>query len=201
MSGKLFIISAPSGAGKTSIVERLLTSISYCCNIGRVITYTSKSPRFNEKDGEHYFFITDDEFKKKIDKDFFMEWSDAYGCFYGSPCSILNEIECGRSYILIIDRVGAEKIAARCKNAVLIWIYTKSLDILKQRLEKRDTETPKQIEHRLSCARFEIKQELQHPLYKYHILNDDFDRAVCKLERIIKRELFGEGFWLKGPIQ
>lgn len=171
------------------MVERLLDCIRCHCRINRVITYTSKSARPNEKDGQDYYFVSEEEFRKKAEEGFFMEWSDAYGCLYGSPCSIVDEVERGRSYILIIDRVGAEKIAAQCPHAVLIWIYTKGLEVLRQRLEQRNTETPQQVQHRLSCAQSEIEQELKCPLYRYHVLNDDFDRALQKLERIIKREL------------
>lgn len=189
MAGKLFIISAPSGAGKTSLVERLIVSIRCHHPIDRVITYTSKSARPTEKDGQHYHFVSEDEFRHKMEAGFFMEWSDAYGCYYGSPCSVLQEIERGRSYILIIDRVGAQKVAEQCEYAVLIWLYTKGLEVLKERLEQRNTEKPEQIEHRLDCARREMEQELRCPLYRYHVLNDDFEWALRKLEKIIKREL------------
>ncbi len=192
MAGKLFIISAPSGAGKTSLVDKLLDSIRYRYRIKKVITYTSKPPRFNEKEGRDYYFLTEEAFRKKIDEGFFMEWSDAYRSLYGSPRSIIDEVERGRSYVLIIDRVGAQKIAELSPNVVLIWIYTKGLDVLRERLNLRGRESAQEIEYRLERARQEIEEELNDPLYDYHILNDDFERALHKLERLVKRELADE---------
>jgi len=137
--------------------------------------------------------VSEIEFKHKIEQGFFMEWSSAYGCYYGSPRTVIGEVEHGRCYILVVDRIGAEKIVQQYEKAVLIWLYTKNFEVLRERLVQRNTENEDQIEHRLNCARREIEQELRCPLYRYHILNDDFARAARKLERIIHRELFHEG--------
>jgi len=189
MAGKLFIISAPSGAGKTSLVEAVLGRLGWCYPLKKIVTYTCKKPRPNEKEGQDYHFICEKEFKAKIEQGFFIEWSEAYGCYYGSPRSIIDAVEQGFSYILVIDRIGAEKIVDKYKKAVLIWIYTKNLEVLRERLELRDTENDDQIQCRISCARKEIAQELEVPIYNYHILNNDFERALRKLEQIIRREL------------
>jgi len=193
MPGRLFIISAPSGAGKTTLVERLIDCIRCHYPIKRIITYTSKTARSNEQNGQDYHFLSADEFRHKIENGFFMEWSDAYGCYYGSPRSILDEVEQGGFYILVIDRIGAERVAQLCDNAVLIWLYTKGLEVLRERLEQRNTEKQGEIEHRLDCARREIEQELRCPIYHYHVLNDDFNRALRKLEKIICHELTRAG--------
>lgn len=189
MAGKLFIISAPSGAGKTTLVEAVLGRLGWCYPLKKVITYTCKEPRPNEKQGEDYHFICKKEFKAKMEQGFFIEWSEAYGCYYGSPRSIIDGVEHGFSYMLVIDRVGAEKIREKYKEAILIWIYTKNLEVLRERLEHRNTESSEQIECRLVCARREIAQELEVPIYNYHILNDDFERSLRKLEKILRREL------------
>jgi len=189
MVGKLFIISAASGAGKTTLVETVISRICRFCPIRRAITYTCKQPRSTEENGKHYHFICEDEFKEKIEQDFFMEWSEAYGCYYGSPRSVITEVERGFSYILIIDRGGAQEIAKIYPRAILIWIYTKGLDVLRERLVQRNSETEEQIECRLECARKEMAQELRSPIYRFHVLNDDFEPAVRKLEKIIRQEL------------
>jgi len=189
MIGKLFIISAPSGAGKTTLVDVLIFRICLFCPIRRVITYTCKQPRSSEENGKHYHFICKREFEDKIKHGFFMEWSQAYGYYYGSPRSVISQVERGFSYILIVDRLGAELIAQIYPQAILIWIYTKDIDVLRQRLAQRNSEDVKQVELRLECARREIAEECRAPLYRYHILNDDFDRAVRKLEKIILQEL------------
>lgn len=196
MTGKLFVISAPSGAGKTTLVTTIIERIARYVPVKRVVTYTSKSARPTEIQGTDYHFLSEAEFEAKIGQGFFMEWSAAYGCYYGSARTVLEEVEQGQTYILIIDRVGAEKIAQQYDKAALIWIYTKGLEVLKERLESRETETEQQVCHRLECARREIEQELKTPLYRYHVLNDDFDRAVRKLEKIIRYELQQAGlFW------
>ncbi len=185
--GQIFIISASSGAGKTTLVNELLKRINQY-PIERVITYTSKIARTNEQNGRDYYFISLEEFKQKIADEFFLEYSTAYGTYYGSSRSILDGIKKGKSYVLIIDRIGAQKVVKRTKGAVLIWIYTKDLGILESRLKKRATENSEQIEKRLAQARYEMDLESKYPLYHYHVLNDDFEVAVTKLEGIVKGE-------------
>lgn len=188
--GQIFIISASSGAGKTTLVNELLKRINQY-PIERVITYTSKIARTNEQNCRDYYFISPEEFKQKIADGFFLEYSTAYGTYYGSPRSILDGIKKGKSYVLIIDRIGAQKVVKRTKEAVLIWIYTKDLGILEFRLKKRSTENSEQIEKRLAQARYEMDLESKYPLYHYHVLNEDFEVAVTKLEGIVKGESDG----------
>jgi len=189
MNGKLFVISAPSGAGKTSLVNALVERISIYTPIDRVVTYTTKDAHQCEKEGCDYYFIKQEEFKKKIEQGFFIEWSCEYGHYYGSPRFIIDEVERGRCSILIVDRVGAEKIAALYSKVVLIWIYTSNIGQLKERLILRKRETKEQIEFRLVCAEREIAREAMCPLYHYHILNDIFDEALDKLCKVIRSQL------------
>src|SRR3990167_6495680 len=103
MIGKIFIISAPSGAGKSTLVAATLANLEKEWPIERVVTYTSKNPRNNEVPGQDYHFIKVDEFERRIKQGFFLEWSNAYGTYYGSPRSIVNQVANGYSYIGIID--------------------------------------------------------------------------------------------------
>jgi guanylate kinase len=189
MVGKLFIISAPSGAGKTTLVNAVLNRVSVHYSIERVITYTTKQPRSGEINGRDYNFLSPTAFEQKIKEGFFLEWSTAYGTYYGSPRSIVDQRAQGKSFILIIDRRGAEQVAKQIDQAVLIWIYTNNLDILRERLQKRGAENSAQIAARLIQAQKEIELEQQNRLYTYHVLNDDFNDAVGYLESLISEEL------------
>ncbi len=189
MSGKLFIISAPSGAGKTSLVNALLPRLGDRCSINRLITYTSKTPRPGEKQGIDYHFISTDEFEQKAAKGFFLEWSTVYGTYYGSPVAVLRELEIGKSFMLIADRVGAAQIIKRHSSAVLIWIHTVSIEVLQERLEGRGTDKPEQILRRLAIAKAELEQESREDLYQYHVCNDNFEESIQVLEKIVLKEL------------
>lgn len=191
MAGKLFLISAPSGAGKTTLVNILIERYGLQYNLNRIITYTSKVPRPGEIDGVHYHFISTAEFEKRIQEGFFMEWSGAYQAFYGSPASIIDALETGQSYVLILDRVGTEKVLQKFAGAVVpIWIYTKSVATLRDRLLTRNTDNIEVIERRLRRAHEEITLEITQPIYTYHLMNHDLKDALDRLVTIIKRELF-----------
>lgn len=187
--GKLFVLSAPSGAGKTSLTNAVLRNIGERYKVARVITYTSKTPRSIEQHGKDYHFVSACEFEEKISQGFFIEWSSGYGAYYGSPRSILNELDQGTSYILIIDRPGAIRIKEVFDAAILIWIYTQSIAVLEQRLRIRNTETDEHIMKRLLLAEQELNEEKINSLYHYHVLNDDFDQAVETIEQILISEI------------
>ncbi len=190
MAGKLFLISAPSGAGKTTIVREVIERYGAHYDLERVVTYTSKKPRVDELPGIDYHFLTSEDFEVKINQGFFMEWSGAYGSYYGSPRDVLAKMASGKSYLLIIDRVGAEQILAKYPEVVGIWLYTKSIQDLQQRLENRNTESAEHIKRRLIRAHEEIIAEIARPIYKYHVLNHDLEIAVNRVFTILKRELF-----------
>ena len=185
MAGKLFIISAPSGAGKTTLVEYMLKQLKDQHRVFRVLTYTTRVPRETEEHGKDFYYISQAEFEHKVTQDFFIEWSNVYGCYYGTPRTVLDEIARGASGILIADRAGAKQVKAQVSESVPIWIYTSSIEVLQQRLLQRGTNTPEQIAMRLVLARDEIQQEDAHPVYQYHILNDDFYEACSRLYEII----------------
>lgn len=185
-SGKLFIISAPSGAGKTTLVKELFVDCATACMFQRAITYTTRPPREGEIDGFHYHFLSIDEFKKKIENDFFIEWSTWYDHYYGSARSLIDQVKNGLSYILIVDRLGARDILSLYKDAVLIWIQPPSIEELRQRLLHRAKDSVATIEARLKKAEIEIEQERVECLYRYHIINNNFHDAFSELkEKII----------------
>lgn len=187
--GKLFIVSAPSGAGKTTLVNALLDRIKDSHQLVRGITYTSRSIRVGEVQGVDYYFISHAEFVTMITKGDFLEWSQAYGHYYGTPKAVLNNLAGGDSCVLIVDREGAEQIVARHTGAVLIWIYVSSIEELRTRLIKRGVNSPEEMTRRLALALHEIEQENVKSLYDFHILNEDFSHALSKLEEIFIKSM------------
>ena len=188
MTGKIFIISAPCGAGKSSLVAAAIDQLKGQWPIEQVITYTTRNPRQNERNGHDYNFIDSAEFERHIASGFFLEWSNAYTAYYGSPRSIINESKKGTSFMLIVDRVGAQKIITQIPDAILIWIEVTLAD-LEKRLLKRATESRQQIKKRLAQSQIEIKLEEQKPLYHYRVINDDFKVATAQLVTIIGEQL------------
>lgn len=191
--GKLFMVSACSGAGKTSLVNQIIADMGPRFGLERVVTYTTKKPRECEVHGVDYHFLAQEEFERKLSEGFFLEWSTAYGSYYGSPKHVVDDVSAGKgSRILIIDRVGAEKALALVPSAVTIWLYTSQQEELKRRLFARGADSVDAIESRLQHAQWEIEREKKSPLYNYHILNDNFVVALKELKHIIELELDGK---------
>ena len=190
MYGKLFIVSAPSGAGKTTLVSTLLQKVRpQYPTLDKVITYTTKMNRPGEKHGRDYYFLTRKQFEEKIEQGFFLEWSTAYGNYYGSPRSILADVSQGKSRIVILDRVGAQQVLATFPSVILVWLYTTNFEVLHDRLKIRAAESPEQIQKRLQLARQELEEEKLTPLYHYYICNNFLDEAVKEFEKILHQEL------------
>ncbi len=187
--GTLFVVSAPSGAGKTSLINAVLAELKSKYAIDRVITYTSKAPRSCEVNGVDYHFVTKEEFELLMQKGFFLENSTDYTAYYGTPAAIKNELASGKSLILIVDRRGARQVLDHVSDAILIWIHTGSVDELHKRLRDRGTETDAQISQRIMRAHIEIEAEKTESLYPHHILNDNFDDAVHRLKTVILSEM------------
>ena len=189
MKGTLFIVSAPSGAGKSSLVKSVLENMQLQWPIERGLTYTTRQPRSGEQNGRSFHFIENHEFERHVQDDFFLEWSNAYLAYYGTPCSIVKELEKGLSFVLVIDRVGAQKVLDRVTDAVLIWIEAPSISALRERLTQRKTDSLQQVERRLQRACIEIDLEQKKPLYRYHLINDNFELAAEQLTAILVQEL------------
>jgi len=189
MSGKLFIVSAPSGAGKTSLVENVLPKLKQTYQIDRLITCTSRKARPGERQGVDFTFMSEADFEMKIKQGFFIEWSKAYDHYYGSPVSVIDDLKNGASRVLVIDRLGAKQVLERVSGSVSIWIYPSSIGVLRERLLTRGANTLQQVERRLELAKFELEDEAKNNLYTHHVLNDIFDEASEVLETIFVNEL------------
>ncbi|NBQ17743.1 guanylate kinase [bacterium] len=187
--GKLFIVSAPSGAGKTTLIEELLKRWGKKYNLERAITYTTRNAREGEINGVDYNFISIEEFQRKIEEGFFIEWSTWYDHFYGSSIEIIKGLKNGVSYILIVDRLGASKIVGQFPGSILIWITPPSLSVLEQRLRLRAKDSETTILNRLKKAAIEIEEENQNHLYNYHFINDNFENTLENIKKIFKLNL------------
>ena len=185
MNGTLFIISAPSGAGKTTLLQALLKELQQAYSIEKVITYTTKAPRKGEQDGQDYHFVSKDRFEELLKVGFFIEHSKAYVDYYGSPISIKEGLARGVSYLLIVDRVGAQQIKRVLPDAVLFWIEAPSPEVLKRRIVRRGAESSGVVERRMARAGVEMALERKEPLYTHHIVNDLLPETLATMKRLI----------------
>lgn len=187
--GHLFIISGPSGVGKTTLVARAVSTLAQEYPIAQGLTYTTRQPRPQEKDGQDYFFVSQADFKAKIGQNYFLEWSDAYGAFYGSPRDILQTCSQGHSRILILNWQGALQVYQQVPEAILIWITISDRGVLQERLQGRNANGRAEIEHRLNLALREMEQETREKRFHYHVLNDDFNEGYTQLTAILSHKL------------
>ena len=180
MSGNLFVISAPSGAGKSTIIKALKERIE---GLGYSISHTSRKPRGNENDGIDYHFLKKETFRNMIDAGAFVEWAQVYDDLYGTSFSSLDEqTASGLDVLLDLDTQGAKNIKKHFKNSVLIYVLPPSLDVLEKRLMARGTDAETVIKSRMKKTSSEIKQCVW---YDYIIVNDDLDKAIKEAQAII----------------
>lgn len=187
-SGKLFVVTAPSGAGKTTLVSQVVARLSSEYNLKKVITYTTKQPRPGERSGIDYHFLKEAEFKNRIGTGFFVEHSTAYGAYYGFPKEVFTFLESGESYIGIVDLDGAASIKSFNSEAILIGIRPPDKRALKERLTGRAEDSEDAIAFRLGLAEGELDRITQD-FFHYIIVNDVFVEAVDELEQIVRHEL------------
>jgi guanylate kinase len=181
--GILFIVSAPSGTGKTSLCSELLRAFP---DLILSISSTTRAKREGEQEGKDYFFLTPEEFEKKVQKGEFAEWAKVYGQRYGTSRKFIdNQVEHGNDLLFEIDTQGALALQSLYPNSVLIFIFPPSLDHLRLRLEHRGKNTPQELEERLKKAQEEIRQSEK---YDYFVVNDVFEEALAKLKAIIVAE-------------
>jgi len=185
VKGTLYIVSAPSGAGKSSLIQALLKTMpTYDTRVS--ISHTTREPRPGEKEGEHYYFISTDEFKKRIDEDAFLEHAEVFGNYYGTSYqSIENMLKQGIDVFLDIDWQGARQVKKRMPSARSIFILPPSLDELHRRLQNRGQDSEDVIKNRMIKATAEISHYNE---YDYLIINDDFDISLQDLKTIIRAE-------------
>lgn len=181
--GIIFVISAPAGTGKTTLVKML--EEEFDC-IEKSVTYTTRKIRKNEEHSKDYFFITENEFKEKIRQDSFLEYAKVFDNYYGT-CkeTVFNSLSSGKHVILVIDTQGAKSLIEKNIPAVLIFISPPSFDELGSRLKGRETESHESIEKRLHWAKYEVENI---SLYDYHIINDDLVLAYTVLRSILIAE-------------
>lgn len=181
--GMVIIVSAPSGAGKTSVCDALLKSDK---NIVYSISTTTRQPRQGEKNGREYFFVDDKKFKDMLKKNLFVEYAKVHDHFYGTSKKMLEDtINKGKDILLDIDVQGAMKIKKQYKNALMIFITTPSLKVLKERLLKRNKDSLSVINTRVANARKELTYL---PKYDYLVLNDKLDISIENVKSIIRAE-------------
>lgn len=179
-TGQLFIISAPSGAGKTSLVGQLLQQ---CDDLTLSVSHTTRPKRDQETAGQSYHFVSESDFLRMKSDDAFMESAQVFGHWYGtSQSAVASQLEKGHDVILEIDWQGAEQVMAKMP-CVSIFILPPSTAVLRQRLEGRAQDVPEVIERRLSEAQTEMAH---YPNYDYVVWNDDFDVALMSLKAIVQ---------------
>lgn len=181
----LIILSGPSGSGKSTVVARVLAEARK--PLHRAITATTRIPRDDERHGEHYWFLTRDEFEAMISADALLEWAKVHGRdYYGTPRSEVEPHRArGTGVILVIDVQGASQIRRRCPDATSIFLRTSSPALLGQRLRLRGTETEATIQRRLDSAEAELGRANE---YTYQVLNDDLDSAVANVIQIVRAQ-------------
>jgi guanylate kinase len=185
--GKLFVFSAPSGSGKTTIVRNILRQFP---ELIFSISSTTRRRRENEVNGKDYFFVTEDEFKEKIDNDEFVEWEVFYDYYYGTLKSFVDDNRRnGKSVVFEVDVKGAVSIKNTYPDAVLIFIKPPSIEELKERLVKRNTETDVDLKKRFERAEMELNYE---KYFDYVIENDNLEHAKEKAVIIINSEIYKE---------
>ena len=178
---KLIIITGPSGVGKGTVVKELLDRNK---DIWLSISATTRNPRIGEKDGENYYFISDEKFKDMIDKKEFLEWAQFAGNYYGTPLSSVNEkIEKGFIVLLEIEVEGAKQIKEKFPEALSIFLLPPSKAELEKRIRNRGTEKEEAIDRRLSRANYEIASSDQ---FDFVLTNHDVDETVKEVFKIIK---------------
>lgn len=180
--GLLIVVSAPSGCGKGTILAEVLKNDNFFYSVSA----TTRSPREGEVNGVNYHFLTREKFEELISSDGVLEYAEYCGNYYGTPCqAVEDKLREGRDVILEIEVQGAMKIREKCPDAMFIFILPPSLDTLRQRLEKRGTETEEVIAKRVGEAAGEISKAYD---YDYVIVNDDLQEAVDDFLTAVKAE-------------
>ena len=181
--GKTFIVSGPSGVGKSTVLHALFEGRD---DLYFSVSATTRAPREGEVDGKDYHFISADRFRALIEEDAFLEYAEYVGNFYGTPKRFVDEAMAeGKDVILDIEIQGAEQVCTKRPETVRIFIAPPSWTELERRLTARGTDTPEKIQKRLLRAKVELKQA---DAYDYFVINDTVDEAVEELRAIMTAE-------------
>ena len=180
--GRLIVVSGPSGAGKGTILNEILKLPNYVYSVSA----TTRAPRKGEVHGKHYFFISEEEFEKRIAEKGFVEYARYNGNYYGTPLAFVeSNLSEGRNVILEIEVQGAMQIKKTYPGALFIFMTPESREELAYRLRSRGTETDEVIERRLAAAKQELTRVFR---YQYVVLNDEVEQAVARINTIIDAE-------------
>ena len=180
MSGLLFVVSAASGTGKTSLVKALLERVN---NLHVSVSHTTRGQRPGELDGVHYHFAQKEAFLELVEQGGFVEYAEVFGNYYGTAQTTVKEqLSKGHDVLLEIDWQGAEQVRKLFPESKQIFILPPSQFDLRQRLSNRGTDSVEVIEHRLGCA---VEDMQQYSNFDYVIINDDFNKALHDLEAVI----------------
>lgn len=182
VKGKLIILSGPSGVGKGTVRASLFEDESL--NLAYSISMTTRLPRVGERDGIDYFFVSQEEFQRKIDEDGFLEYAQFVGNCYGTPKDYVDQLlNDGKNVVLEIEVQGALQVMKKCPEALTIFLVPPSMDELEKRIRGRRTEEEDIVRQRLDKAKREIATQNE---YKYVVCNDDVEEAKNKIAEIIK---------------
>jgi guanylate kinase len=184
MKTRMIIVAAPSGAGKSSFVERACREEP---RLEDTVTYTTRNMRKGESQGHPYHFVSREEFEAKIKENFFVEWAQVHNNMYGTPYDQLeNAWVQGKCIIMDVDVQGADTFKAKYPDAVSVFILPPSIDELRRRITKRDGGVPADIEVRMANA----EKELRHASrFDYQIVNDNFDHSYAEFKKIVEELL------------
>lgn len=182
-AGQLFVVSAPSGTGKTTLVERLVGRVP---GVTKSRSYTSRACRPGEADGVDYNFISRQRFEEMIRAGEFLEWADVFGNLYGtSAADTARVLAQGQDVVLVIDVQGAQRVREQRLGSCGIFVLPPSFEVLEQRLRGRSLDGAEAIQRRLAVARHEIES---CGVYEYVVVNDDIESAVDRLRSIVLAE-------------
>jgi len=182
--GKIFVISSPSGGGKTTIVRRILAEFP---EIVFSVSATTRPKRPDEIDGVHYFFLTEEKFLEKIKNDEFIEWERFYDYYYGTlKTFVIDNIQSGKSVLLEIDVKGALSVKKIFPDSILIFIDVPSFEELVNRLKKRKTESETDLQKRIDRAKMELSYKDK---FDYIFVNKDLEEVISQIKSLIKEIL------------
>jgi len=182
MKHVLLAVSGPSGVGKGTMVKTL---IARRADVVESVSCTTRAPREGEIHGKHYFFLSKEEFERRIAEDDFLEYDEHFGNYYGTPKSFVRETLKNKSVIMEIDVVGALNAKKAFPECVLVMVTPPSVEELKRRLSSRGSESEEQILNRLARMEYELSHKDE---YDYIIVNDDLEAAISELSKIIDGE-------------
>jgi guanylate kinase len=181
VQGRVYVITGPSGVGKGTLIEKLLERLP---ELELAVSATTRAPRAHERDGEHYHFLDDIEFDRRVNEGDFLEHAEYSGRRYGTLRSELEKrVDEGASVVLEIEVQGARQVERAMPEAVRIFIAPPSEETLRERLVRRGTDQPEQIEARLRVAKAELEAAGEFP---YVVRNDELEHAVGELEKIVR---------------